>query len=458
MDIAPSLIRQLKGRHLLVIGLGATGVSCVRFLRSLGVRVSVADSRAQPPGVQAVAARYPEVAVTTGSLAPHLLGDADGVVVSPGVADDAPILQAARRRGLDVVSDVELFAQAIEGGRVRVLAVTGSNGKSTVTTLAAKMIEAAGLRVAAGANLGRPALDLLDDDVDAYVLELSSFQLERTRSLRSDAAVVLNLSADHMDRHGSMERYAAIKARIYRGAGVAVLNRDDAWVAAMPERIERAPTRIIGFTLGEPRAGDYGLVGEGDQRALCRGARRLLPVSALHLQGMHNVGNALAALALTDTLGLPEEPMLEALSAFTGLAHRCQWVAERGGVTWINDSKATNLGATLAALDGLPGPIVLLAGGQAKGADLSPLGPALRGKGRAAILFGEDAGLIEAALGDSVPVQRVTSMAEAVAAARKHAREGDVVLLSPACASLDMFRNYADRGDQFTAAVREAQP
>ena len=458
MRVAASLAAQLKDRHVLVVGLGTTGSSCVRFLRRLGVRVSAVDSRAAPPAAAAIAGHFPKVPMTLGSLAPAALADADVVVVSPGVAAEEPLLQAARRRGLPVMGDIELFARAVEGAHARIVAVTGSNGKSTVATLAALMLAAAGMRVAAGANLGTPALDLLDEAPDVYVLELSSFQLEFTESLRSNAAAVLNVSPDHMDRHGSLERYAAIKARIFRNAGVAVVNRDDARVAAMPAGLARPPARVVGFTLDAPAPGDYGLAQADGQPWLSRGARRLMPLARMRLRGLHNAANGLAALALGESLGADIEPMLSSLASFTGLAHRCQWVAERDGVTWINDSKGTNVGATLAALEGLPGPIVLLAGGLAKGGDFRPLAPVLRAKARALVLFGRDADAIAAAVEGAAPINRVDSLDEAVVAAKNMARSGDTVLLSPGCASFDMFRDYADRGERFMDAVRRLDP
>jgi UDP-N-acetylmuramoylalanine--D-glutamate ligase len=384
----------------------------------------------------------------------------DAVVVSPGVGLDAPALVDAAARGLPLLGDIELFARAATRP---VLGITGSNGKSTVTTLVGQMLTRAGRTAAVGGNLGTPALDLLaGPPPDAYVLELSSFQLERTASLRPAAACVLNLSADHIDRHGSFAAYAAAKARVLDGAAVAVLSRDDAGVAALAGGLD-ASQRVVWFGLGAPTgASDFGLLERDGAPWLARGDEALLPATALRLPGRHNIANALAALALVDALGVPLAPALPALPAlreFPGLPHRTQWVAEHAGVAWYDDSKGTNLGATLAAIEGLAptrpsGRLVLILGGQGKGQDFAPLRGALATHGRAAVLIGEDAGSIARAIGDAVPIQRAADMDAAVAAAAALAEPGDGVLLSPACASFDMFSGYAARGEAFIGAVR----
>jgi len=331
-----------------------------------------------------------------------------------------------------------------------VIGITGSNGKSTVTTLVGEMALAAGLRAGIGGNLGTPALDLLDAQAQLYVLELSSFQLETTATLKLAAATVLNVSPDHLDRHGSIERYIAAKARVYAHAQTAVVNRDD----RATHTGAHLARRIVSFGLDVPAQGHYGLLEHGGEPWLACGAERLLPLSALKIQGLHNAANALAALALADAADLPRAASLRALAAFRGLPHRCEWVAEQGGVTWINDSKGTNVGASLAALHGLKGPLVWLGGGQGKGQDFTALRVPLQEKARAAIVFGEDAARIEHDLGGALPVHRVPDLSAAVAQARALAQKGDRVLLSPACASLDQFKNYEDRGRQFAAMVK----
>lgn len=441
------------GQRWLVVGLGPTGASCVRFLHGRGARVSATDSRSQPPALAQVQREFPDLKPRLGGFDAASLTGVDGLAVSPGVALDEPLLNAARERGLPILGDIELFARAVAGRRrARVVAITGSNGKSTVTSLVAAMAEAAGVPVAAGANLGTPALDLLDTRAELFVLELSSFQLESTESLRPEAAVVLNVSPDHMDRHGSVEHYARLKARIYRNCRYPVVNLDDDRVRAML----RAPA--AGFTLSDPAAGQYGVHEAADGRWLAHGETPLQPLSELRLPGLHNAANALAAWALGDALGLPRDTMRDAVAAFSGLAHRCQWVAEIGRVTWYNDSKGTNVGATLAAVGGLESILVLIAGGQAKGGDFRPLVPALARKARAVILFGQDADLIESQIGGVVHVHRVSDLDAAVSQAVKLARPGDSVLLSPGCASFDMFDNYMDRGERFAAAVRRLDP
>jgi UDP-N-acetylmuramoylalanine--D-glutamate ligase len=337
--------------------------------------------------------------------------------------------------------------------RAPVAAITGSNGKSTVTTLVGEMARIAGRRVAVGGNLGDPALDLLDPAVDLYVLELSSFQLETTDSLRAAAAVVLNVSPDHLDRYDSLEDYAAAKARVYRNAGVAIVNLDDPRVVAMP-----GGERRVGFTVGEPGPADYGVRTQAGQAWLCAGTEPVAPLAEMALAGRHNLANGLAALAMADALGLPRAAAREALLTFGGLPHRTQLVAEIGGVRYYDDSKGTNVGATIAALegfeDGTPARTVLIAGGDGKGQDFSALGPVIARTARCVVLIGRDAPLVEAALDPSVARVRAADMADAVRLAARHAVPGDRVLLSPACASFDMFRNYEHRGEMYAQAVR----
>jgi len=432
----------------LIVGLGATGVSVARHLAARGERVRVIDSRAAPPGLADLRNVAPGVEVELGSLDARWLDGVSRVLVSPGLGTDIPIAVEARRRGLAVQGDVELFARAASAP---VVAVTGSNGKSTVTTLAARMLEASGLRAPAGGNLGPPALDLLELPADAYVLEISSFQMETTESLVPFAATVLNVSADHLDRHGTFERYAELKAKLLAAAERAVYNADDPVVEAMGRRHARA----IPFSIRAPLDRGYSIITRGHERWLARDGEPLMPAADVAIRGAHNEANALAALALCADLAPSVDRSLEVLRTFAGLPHRCQLVAERAGVAFVDDSKGTNVGATLAALDGLPGPLVLIAGGLSKGQDLAPLAAASRGKVRAAVLIGAAAAELDTLLAPVCATVRAASMPEAVQRAAALARRGDTVLLSPACASQDMFRDYRDRGEQFARAARE---
>jgi UDP-N-acetylmuramoylalanine--D-glutamate ligase len=436
-----------RGKKVLVVGLGKTGAACVRHFVAQGAQVAVTDSRANPPGQTEI--RGLPVECRLGSFAaPRPLSDYVLAAVSPGVSLDEPFVRALRDAGVPSFGDVELFARA---ATAPVVAITGSNGKSTVTTLVGEMAKRAGWNVAVGGNLGTPALDLLAPDVQLYVLELSSFQLETVHSLRSRVATILNISPDHLDRHGGFEVYAEAKARIYNGCDIALVNRQD----AETRRNSQGARQVISFGLDAPMAGEYGLVKKDGEDWLAVGQERLLPVRELKIYGLHNAANALASLALADAVGIPRPASLALLREFSGLRHRCEWVADVGGVTYFNDSKGTNVGATLASVSGMPGPLVWLGGGQAKNQDFSPLRTPLAQKGRAAILFGQDAGLIETVLADALPVYREPDLAASVRRAHKVAQPGDQVLLSPACASLDQFQNYEERGDQFCAQVRE---
>ena len=440
--------------HSVVVGLGKTGASCVRYLAKRGVPVSATDSRRTPPGLADLGAAAAGLDLRLGGFDLSLLEDASQLVISPGVSLDEPIAEAARRRGIEILGDIELFARAV---RAPVIGITGTNGKSTVTTLLARMAAAAGRRVLAGGNLGPPALDLLDESTpDLYVLELSSFQLDTTSSLELQAAVVLNVSADHLDRYASVARYADSKARIFSQAATIVLNADDVRVARMGNA-HRDPSaaapRVVTFSVQRSDA-DFGLLQSAGRAWLtCRG-EKLMDAARMKIQGLHNAANALAALALGDAAGLPTAAMCQALETFPGLPHRSAWVADIGGVRYIDDSKGTNVGATIAAVAGMPGPLVMIAGGEGKGQDFRPLADAFRGKVRKAVLLGKDAAAIAASLAGVCAIDRVDSMAAAVKAAQASAQLGDTVLLSPACASLDMFRDYAERGDVFAAAVR----
>jgi UDP-N-acetylmuramoylalanine--D-glutamate ligase len=441
---------QTGPQRALVVGLGATGLSCVRYLHAQGYGVEVVDSRSAPPQLAALREEFPGIACHTGGFEARLFAVADLLVVSPGVALDEPAIAQAIARGAETIGDVELFARAV---RAPVLAITGANGKSTVTSLTGAMCREAGLATAVGGNIGVPVLDLLRAPLpEVYVLELSSFQLETTTSLKPLAATVLNISPDHMDRYRDLDAYARAKARIFAGQGVMVLNADDPWVMRMAQPNRNA----VHFGLGAPLSeNDYGLINQGGEEWLAKGARRLLPAAEVPLAGRHNFANVLAAMALAETAQVPFDAMKRAVVQFKGLAHRTELVAERDGVRWINDSKGTNVGATLAALNGMSEPVVLIAGGDGKGADFSALKGACAAHARAVVLIGRDAPIIEAALANAVPVAHAADMREAVQRARELAQPGDVVLLSPACASFDMFRNFEQRGDVFRTAVRE---
>jgi UDP-N-acetylmuramoylalanine--D-glutamate ligase len=439
--------RASSGSRALVLGLGRTGLSCARYLRRNGVEVRVADTRAHPPGLDRLQQELPDVELRTGPFDATLLDDAAEVVVSPGLSLREPVVVEARRRGLPVLGDIELFARV---AAAPVAAITGTNGKSTVTTLVAELANAAGGSALAGGNLGEPALDLLERPVpDLYVLELSSFQLETTSSLATRAATVLNVTPDHLDRYDGIADYAAAKARIFERCDVAVVNADD-------ERVRRMPSphqRVLSFSLAAEGA-DYTLL-DHPEPALARHGEPLVALSELRLQGRHNAANALAALAMGEALTLPRASSLDALRRFAGLPHRSQWVADVAGVRYVNDSKGTNVGATVAAVSGMPGPLILIAGGDGKSADFAGLREAFRGKVRHVVLIGKDAPRLEAALAGVVSTERASDLPAAVLAASRVARRGDTVLLSPACASLDMFRDYAQRGEVFVAAVRE---
>jgi UDP-N-acetylmuramoylalanine--D-glutamate ligase len=433
-----------------IVGLGKTGLSCARHLAPRGGRVAIVDSRDTPPELATLRRELPQIPVFTGSFDAQLMARARLLVVSPGVSLEEPAIRAAAAAGAEVAGDVELFCRA---ARAPIIAVTGANGKSTVAALVARMVDACGRRAGLGGNIGIPALDLLAaGPPDVYVLELSSFQLETLRSLDAAAAALLNITPDHMDRYRSLDDYAAAKARIYAGSGAMVLNLDDPRVAAL----RRPGRRTCGFTVSEPGVADFGLRRIDGEEWLVHGRRPLLRAADMRLSGRHNLANALAALALVSAIDLPAESAVSALRAFPGLPHRCQWVASCNGVDWYDDSKGTNVGATTAAIAGLADDrrVVLIAGGDGKGADFAPLAAVARGRVRAAVLIGRDAKRVAAALAPAVDVCFATDMQAAVTAAGKLARPGDAVLLSPACSSLDMFRNFEERGAVFSDAAR----
>lgn len=434
--------------NTLVVGLGATGLSVAKYLAARNELACVIDSRATPPGLDALREAHPEVPIVLESLDTANLDGIERLILSPGLSVDLPLVAAARERGIAVASDIELFARAADAP---VVAVTGSNGKSTVVTLAHALLQNMGLRSAVGGNLGPPALDLLAERPEVFVLEISSFQMETTDSLHPKVAALLNISADHLDRHGSLERYAELKRKLIDAAETAVFNHDDDLVRAMG--LEH-PRGIPFSTVHAPGRG-YGIIEVDGQRCLARDGEPFLPAARLRVRGRHNEGNVLAALALAEAVAGRHLADLAALEAFTGLPHRCEWIGERDGITYINDSKGTNVGAAVAALEGLEGPFVLIAGGQSKGANFAPLVLHARGKLAGAVLIGEAAPELEQALSGLCPTRRASDMAQAVALATELAAPGVTVLLSPACASFDQFADYADRGEQFAARVRE---
>lgn len=435
----------------IIVGLGRTGLSCARYLQSRGQSFAVTDNRPSPPETEALRRLAPDVKTRFGAFDESLLDGAAQIIASPGVSLREPFLVKAAERAIPIVGDIELF---VREAKAPIAAITGTNGKSTVTTLVGLMANAAGRRAIAGGNLGRPALELLDDPVpQLYVLELSSFQLETTLSLRAAAATVLNVTPDHMDRYATIEEYAAAKERIYHGCEAAIVNMDDVAVRSM-----RHPSaRVLGFSLHADPSAEYYVHSQGDDVILMHGRERLIAMSELKITGLHNAANALASLAMCEALGLSRAACLQALRDFPGLPHRSRWVAEINGVRFVDDSKGTNVGATLAAVAGMPGSLVVIAGGQGKGQDFKPLAQAFRGKVRHVVLLGQDAKQLDSALQGVTTTQFAKDMDEAVTLAANAARPGETVLLSPACASLDMFRDYGHRGDVFAAAVRGLQ-
>ena len=453
MSEANQILTALANKRVLIVGLGKTGLSCARFLNKHGIEVAITDSRENPPGLEVLQHELADIAVFVGSFQAEVFERADCIIVSPGVSVQELHIQAASARGAEVIGDVELFARLAEAP---ILAITGSNGKSTVTTLLGEMVRLSDLNVAVGGNLGTPVLDLLEQPVpDFYVVELSSFQLETTYSLNAMAATLLNISEDHMDRYASLEDYIQAKTSVFNGNGVVVLNKDDKHVLNLKSGLEKEH-EISVFTLQDPAAGEFGVCSNDNEQWLCFGEQALLAVGKLKVKGKHNIANALAALALGKAAGLDMDAMLKALQVFPGLPHRTEWVANINGVDWFNDSKATNVGAAQAAMNGIDAiNIVLIAGGQGKGQDFSPLRETVSEKVKTVILIGEDGKLIGDILNDVTDIKYAESMKNAVQLAADSADSGDVVLLSPACASFDMFNSYEDRGQQFVNAVRE---
>ncbi|WP_036219337.1 UDP-N-acetylmuramoyl-L-alanine--D-glutamate ligase [Marinobacter sp. ES-1] len=439
----------VSDRRTLVVGLGKTGLSCVRYLSGTGRDIAVADSRSNPPGLDELKAGWPDVPVYLGDFDEELFARFNELVVSPGISVAEPAIAGAAQKGAVIRGDIDLFAEAADAP---IIAITGSNGKTTVTTLVGEMARDAGRKVQVGGNIGTPALDLLGQGADLYVLELSSFQLETTAELNAQAATVLNVSDDHMDRYPDKMAYFQAKQRIYRGCRNAIVNLDDALSTPMA----RDNLRFLCF--GFNRVNPETFSTRDDERGtwITFGFDNLLLASELKLMGLHNISNVMAALALGHAAGLAMEPMLQVAREFPGLPHRCEFIRQLGGVDYINDSKGTNVGATVAAIESLApeqGKVVLIAGGDGKGADFQPLAQPVAQHCRAVVLIGRDAPAIAAALPEDVVTVMASSFERAVSGAREIAHEGDRVLLSPACASFDMFRDYNDRGDQFRTLV-----
>jgi UDP-N-acetylmuramoylalanine--D-glutamate ligase len=461
----------LQGKKVLVLGLGDTGLSMTRWLARQGAVVSVADTRAVPPHAQRLAKELPQVHLRAGAFQREDFEHSDMIAVSPGIDPRAGELADAIKRGTPVAGDVELFARALReqgtaNAGVRVIAVTGSNGKSTVTEMCGDMCKSAGLDTVVAGNIGLPVLDVMTQldrgesgrrMPDAFVLELSSFQLETTCSLEPDAATVLNLSEDHMDRYDCFDDYVSAKARIFAGmdkkAGVQVLNRDD----ERSLKMARSGRKFASFGFSAPMSDcEWGLAGDPRALHLARGNSLLMPVAELPLAGLHNAANALAAGALCHAIGVRDDALVRALRAFKGLPHRVQRINQVKGIDFFDDSKGTNVGATVAALNGMRQPVVLIAGGDGKAQDFSPLTAAVAVRARAVVLIGRDAPQIAHVLeSTSVPLLRAADMSGAIAAAYGAAQTGDAVLLSPACASYDMFRNYIHRAEVFAEAVAQ---
>lgn len=459
-DAKPELMFDLKGARVMVVGLGDTGLSMVRWLQRRGADVRATDSRASPPHAVTLRRELPQLPLALG-VAPDVDG-ADMIAVSPGVDRRTGAIALAAGRGVPVVGDVELFAQALaaRSDAPPVIAITGSNGKSTVTALAGEICTAAGLRPVVAGNIGLPVLDAWTEiengapQPGVFVLELSSFQLESTTSLQPRAATVLNLSEDHLDRYDGMREYAAAKSRIFAGEGTQVLNRQDKWSDGMAQ----SGRRVARFGLDAPcDAEAWGIGGQGEESMLMRGNVALAPVAALRVAGLHNAANALAAGALCRAVGVADSVIANACLAFEGLPHRVKNINKINNIRFYDDSKGTNVGATVAALTGMPQPVVLIAGGDGKGQDFAPLAAAVQHRARAVVLIGRDAERIANAIGNCVPVLRAADMTQAVDLAFNAAQSGDAVLLSPACASYDMYRNYIHRAEVFAAAVASLQ-
>ena len=433
-----------------VIGLGKTGYSVVAFFAKKGMPVVAMDTREEPPFSQQIRSEFPNVKLILGELNEKILCSASQIILSPGLPLSTPEIQTAVKSGVKVVGDIQIFA---DYAKAPVIAITGSNAKSTVTTLVGEMAKEANVRVAVGGNLGTPALDLIEDDVELYVMELSSFQLETTPSLMARVATVLNVSPDHLDRYENYLGYHQAKHKIFNGCQAVVVNRDDPLSAPMI----KAGIPHVSFGLSKPDLNQFGVLDKNSKQYLAKFSEPLLDVSELKIKGSHNRSNALSALALGEAVGLDMKAMLEALKNFTGLDHRCQWVGKFDGVDYFNDSKGTNVGASIAAMEGLgpdtKGEVVLMAGGVGKGADFSLLKPAVKQYVKTLVLYGEDRELLANTLEGDASVKMADSFDDAFKLAKQSAESGDAILLSPACASFDMFKSFEHRGEMFKKLV-----
>ncbi len=440
-----------KNNIQVIVGLGKTGLSCAHHLAGQGIEFAITDSREDPPGLTEIKQHFPHAFLSLGRLDTNLCQQAERLIISPGVSLREPAIANAIAKHIPVIGDIELFAQHIQAP---VIAITGSNGKSTVTTLVGEMAQQAGLNVCVGGNLGTPALNLIStQEPDLYVLELSSFQLETTFSLKPHAAVLLNLSEDHMDRYDDLKNYLAAKQRVYHRCKYAIINRQENLLWK-----NLGLKNLISFGLDAPVQQNFGLRNVGDKWYIAQGDTLLLETKALKIKGRHQLVNATAALALGFATGLPMPAMLNALCSFDGLAHRCQWIANYKNVDWYNDSKATNVAAAQASLEGLgaevTGKLIVIAGGQGKNANFFPLRNAMQKYVRQLILIGQDASLMEDALKNTTHIEITSSLEKAVALAKAAAQPGDAVILAPACASFDMFKNFEHRGEVFITAVK----
>ena len=432
----------------LIFGLGTTGQSVARWWRQQGVAFAAFDTRAEFADNSAAVADIDRDIAAFGDVEASFVDGCAEMIVSPGVALDHPLVERARGQGCRVRGDIDLF---LEAAQAPVVGITGSNGKSTVTSILGAMIAACGVKVAVGGNLGRPALDLLADEPELYVLELSSFQLERSEALGLDLATVLNISADHLDRYASLMDYHRAKHAIHKQVRHVVANRDDPLtIPLVPEE-----TPVTWWRSREPDLNEFGLRESDSGTWLCRGVEKLVCTDELQLAGRHNHLNVLAALALGSALKMPIEGLIEGAKQYGGLPHRCQLISQINGVRFIDDSKGTNIGATVAALEGLncAGQIWLIIGGQGKGQDFSLLKPVLAQINVRLLVIGEATEDIRAHLGRDTPIDVMSSLEDAVNLSAASAQPGDIVLLSPACASFDMFTSYMERGERFQAAV-----
>ena len=449
-----------KKNHSIILGLGKTGLACARFLKNKGVDFSVADTRDQPPGFDLFKQEFPHVQCHLGHFTDNQFVDYTELIVSPGIAMDEPWIQAAIQQHVSVIGDVDLLCRATDRP---IVAITGSNAKSTVTTLVGEMALLSGVVAGVGGNLGTPAVELLDENNEVYILELSSFQLERIKDLSAEVATILNMTPDHMDRYADYQAYQEAKQNIFNDSRQVVVNRGDDQSAP----IVGGAVKLWSFGFDDSSSNEgnpysFGVIREGSELYLTQGNERIIAASQLKIKGRHNIENALAALAIGSAMGLDRQKMLEALESFSGLPHRCQWVAEIDGVNYVNDSKGTNVGATVAAINGLSGcdqsdngQIVLIAGGESKGANFEALVSAVKQHVSAVVLIGADAQLIAATLGDAAKILYADTMSNAVCVAQENAKAGDIVLLSPACASFDMFDHFEHRGDIFVHSVED---